>query len=298
MTNPTLYAPPTREPPPDEHEQRYLGPGVVVRADRDRRSRVDVALPWSEDHVQAEVATAGADGLRQGQRVLVCLTAGGAAYVIGTLGAVDQRVSTREGAAAELVDHGEGERLEVRDPDGGLVFEYDPAGKRAHVRIPEGDLDVVAPKGDLTLGAGGAVRLTGQTIDLAATSAVRAFVHAAASGITSAIRLGRRSTRIDTDGFRMNAKHADVSAQTGHLTGDRMETDVDELRTTARRIRTTAEKVTQRFGSLCQRVKGLLQTRAGRLRSLVSGSWHARAKRADLRTEETFKVDGRKIHLG
>lgn len=300
MSDATCYTHPVafETAPASEHEERYLGPGVVAREEVDGPSRVEVTLPWEEGRVEAEVAVAGAGRLRRGQRVLVSLTAGGGAYVVGLLGESRSRLSARNGATARLVEEGDGERLEVRDPEGALIFAYDPDRGGARLHVPDGDLEVSAPGGDLVLGAGKAVRVEGRTIDLAARSSVRAFVGAAASGIASSIRLGRQSTRVDTDTLRVTASRGDVSVERVRLTGDRVDTEVAELHTTAERIRTTAEKVTQRFGSLCRRVAELVQTRAGRVRQLVSGSWHARAERADLRTEETFKVDGKKIHLG
>lgn len=275
----------------DGMDSRYLGPGVVVDAARPDEDHLQVALPTGGEPVRAELAAPGVGGLRRGERVLVSVTDSGGAYVIGVLGSGRRRLDTRRGASAEVVTDEDGERVEVRDPEGSLIFRYDPDGGRAELTVPRGSLDVQAPEGDLNLRAGRAVRLTGRTIDLAATSSIRAFVHDAASRVATALRLGHRSARLDAETVR-------VDSQRAQLQSERIDTEADEIRTTARRIRTTAEVVTQRFGSLCRRVKGLVQSRAGRMRTLISGSWRTRAERADLRSRDTFKVDGRKIHLG
>ncbi len=276
----------------------WTGPGVVVSVDPDDPGVVQVAVPDVAEALRAEAAVPGADGLRAGSRVLVTTGTRGGAWVTGILDAGARRVAAREGSFARVVESDEGERIQVRSASGELLFEYDPDRGMARLNLPEGGLEVAAPHGDLTFAAGGAVRLRGDTIDLAATSGVRLLVHDAASRVLSALRLGRSSTRLSTKRARIDAEQGELRVDRGRLRGDRMETRVDHLSTRARRIDVSAETVVERFGSLCRRITGLLQTRAGRVRTRVEGAWHARARRADLRTKETFKVDGERIHLG
>lgn len=268
---------------------RYVGAAVVLEVDPDDATRLTVALPGGRGSCRAELALPGAGRLRPGARVLVNAEPDGSAWVIGVLDRSARSVRADDGTQATLVNDGQGERIELRDPEGGLLFQYDPA---------TGSAQVHAPAGDLTLSAGGAVRLHGESIDLAARSSVRLLVHDKAAKVLNAIQLGRQSTRIRTRRAELDADEADLRIGHSRLEGDRVETRVSVLQTTAERIETVAETVVQRFGSLCRKVSGLMQSRAGRLRTLVSGAWHQRAQRADLRSKETFKVDGERIHLG
>lgn len=255
--------------PLQEHRQRYVGPAVVVDAgpagaeEPARAARMRVSIPGNPEAYEAELAVPAPAPLEPGRRVLVTLADDGKAYVTGIL---DQRlpgVGARAGGTASVVEDEAGERIEVRDEADELVFRYDPTTGSARLRVPRGGLSVAAPEGDLTLAAGGTVRLHGESVELAARSRVRLTVHDLAARALSSIRLGRRTTRIS-----------------------------------AERIETVADRLTERVGSAYRHVKELLQTRAGRVRTLVSGTWRARSKRADLKSEENFKVDGRRIHLG
>jgi hypothetical protein len=276
----------------------YIGPAIVVGIEEDTPGRLLVVLPGDPERRWAQPATRGAEAVIPGQRVLVALGAQDAAYIIGVLDVVERRVTSREGVSASVLEDERGHRIEVRGAGQEMLFEYHPSSRSARLHLPAGDLHVTAPNGDLTFSAGGAVRLRGQTIDLAATSSVRLFVHDAAARVLNAVRLGRQSTAITTRRARIEAERADFAVGQTTVTGERLATNVSLIRTTAERIETVAETVTERFGTLCQRVSGLVQARAGRLRMLVAGSWHGRAAQADLRTKETFKVDGKRIHLG
>ncbi len=288
--------PPFAADPLAERRHGYLGPAVV--ADVDARGRLLVTLPGDDGPRWAEMAAAHPGPVGPGRRVLVTVGDDGTPYVIGVLGARPRRVTGRQGGSATLVEDERGERIEVRGSDDELLFEYDPERRSARLRLPEGNLDIVAPGGDVTLAAGRTVRLHGESVELAATSSVRVFVHDLASQVLSALRLGRRSSRLTSERVRVDAERADLRMDETRLEGERLECDVSKVRTTARDVETVAERVSQRVGTLYQEVTGLLQTRAGRLRMLVAGAWHGRAKRADLRTRDTFKVDGEKIHLG
>ncbi len=298
MSNHIPFAGPELNPASLGAQERYLGPGIVMQVEEADANQVQVALPAAEAWVEAQVALTGAEAVRRGQRVLVSVTEGGAAYVIGVLGEARRGVATRDGARAQVVEDEAGERIQLRDGEGCLLFEYDPARKTARVQVPRGDLELLAPEGEVLVGAGKGIRLTGQTVDLAATASLRALVHDPSSGGVNSLRMGRKGIRMDTEGLRVDARRGRFNVDRSQITGERVDAEVREIRTTAQRIWTTAESVTQRFGSLCRRVKGLFQSRAGRVRSLISGTWHARSDRADLRSEKIFKVDGSKIHLG
>ena len=52
------------------------------------------------------------------------------------------------------------------------------------------------------------------------------------------------------------------------------------------------------FGDASYTLDGAAQLTAGRVRSLIEGAYQLRSKEAFLKSEEDFKIDGEKIHLG
>lgn len=286
----------TPEPVHQDSPLAYTGPCRVVGEASDR-GHVRVVLPGG-DEADAELAMVEAPELLVGDRVLVTAS-GDHAWVIGVLGESRRRIRARTGASAEIVRTGEGQdRIRVLDEDDSILFEYNPEQNRGELRMPRGDLDITAPGGNLTLGAGGSVRLCGESVDMMATSALRMGVRDLASGELNTIRLGQQGTRIDTRRTTLATGDIDVQMSRTRVRGDSVSSRVGVVRTTADRIETVAETVTQEIGSLYQNVRELLQTRAGRLRTLVKGVWQTRSRRADLKSKETFRVDGERIHLG
>lgn len=276
----------------------YVGPAVVMAVDDDEPGRLEVRLPGADEQRNATLAVPGMGRLRRGTRVLVTTGQGDGVWVIGLLDPSPRRLTTEDGVSTAVVRDRDGERIQVRGPDDELLLEYDPERKKTRLRVAEGDLELAAPNGDLTLASGKGVRVRGQTIDMVATRGIRVMVHDLATRALSALRLGRTGTRLTTPKVGIKAEKGRFQVERTRVSGQRIDTDVSVLRTSAERIETRADSVVQRFGSLCRRVAGLVQTRAGRLRSVVSGAWFARSRKADLRSKETFKVDGEQIHLG
>ncbi|MGH7978089.1 MAG: DUF3540 domain-containing protein [Limisphaerales bacterium] len=66
----------------------------------------------------------------------------------------------------------------------------------------------------------------------------------------------------------------------------------------AHRLETRAETVVVKAGNVYESVKELTQLQTGRMRTLVKGSCHLKARDAFMKAEQDFKVDGKQIHLG
>ncbi len=78
----------------------------------------------------------------------------------------------------------------------------------------------------------------------------------------------------------------------------RLLAEVASLRLVAGRVETLAKTVVEKTRNLYRAVEELLETRAGRVRSLVDGTYHLKARDAVVRAERDVDVDGEKIRLG
>jgi hypothetical protein len=259
---------------------RYLGPARVLTVDHaEGQALVEIPGTAGAEPRWARIALPQPVTFDDGQQALVA-SAGEDAYVIGVLGKPV------------------GGPVQVRNERNEVVFEYDAARRRSRVVVPSGDLDILVPDGDLTLASDRDVRVRGRTVDISATTGLRLAVHDLAARLLTSIGLSQRGTRLKTRTLEVDAVRTDVETRAGKVKADRLETEASLVRTRAERIETDADTVVERAGQLFQDVQDLLQTRAGRVRSLVAGAWHVRARRADLRTKDVFKVDGDRIHLG
>jgi len=66
----------------------------------------------------------------------------------------------------------------------------------------------------------------------------------------------------------------------------------------AHRLETIATTVVSKAKNVYRTVEELTQLQTGRLRTLVKGSYHLKARDTFLKAEKDFKVDGDQIHLG
>ncbi|TVR62263.1 MAG: DUF3540 domain-containing protein [Gemmatimonadales bacterium] len=278
---------------------RYTGPARVVEAAPSSAGVLRVLLPGETVARDAVVAYSASVSLTEGSRVLV--TRGESVdevWAIGILDAPERRLATRDGASAAVVCDEAGEMLEVRDAQGGLLFQYDPARGVTRVQVLEGDLELLAPMGEVTIAAGGGLHLQGRSIQLKTLSSVRILVHDLASRVLGSLGLGRGGLEVKTAAVNVETGESNLVATRSRFRAEQASLDTDRLRTRARTMEVEAESLVQRVGTLTRWVRDLAQFRAGRVRSLVKGSWISRSGRADLRSKETFKVDGDRIHLG
>lgn len=173
----------------------------------------------------------------------------------------EQRLHAKDGASVAIVERDGQERIEIRDAERRLVFEFDPVLKKATLCLPEGDLAVRAPNGNIELEAGGTIRMNSKTLQLGADKAelaLREVVH----------------------------------------TGERLIAKLDEARLVARRIETVTDKLFERARSVFRTATDLHQLKAGRSRAIVDGSYVVRSGHASIESREETKIDGSEIHLG
>ncbi len=174
------------------------------------------------------------------------------------------RLVTPSGASANV----EGDRIEVRDVGGKLLFEYDAATGRGSLTMPTGDLALHAPQGNIDIVAGGTVRCRGEKVSFA--SKVMAF----------------------------SSERADVLFAEANVRGVRLSATVDQVRMVADRMEQVAVNVLQRAKRVIRHVEGLEQVTAGRSRTIVEGAYSVKAARASVDAEDDVKIDGKRIHLG
>lgn len=178
-----------------------------------------------------------------------------------------QRLDTEAGASVTRICDRDGERLIVRDASDRMIVEIDATTGRTVVHA-QGTLSFSAPQGDLELASGGAVRVRGERIELA-------------------------SDRLD-----VQAKKAGLALGDLAYAGTRLLAKLDDVRIHATRIESTVERLFQKAKSVFKTVEDLEQTRAGRVRTIVSGALYMKGETTTMEADGDVRVDGATIHLG
>lgn len=168
-----------------------------------------------------------------------------------------ERLLTPSGAAAFVQE----ERIEVRDPKGRLLFEYDAATGRGSLTMPTGNLALRAPEGDIELIAGRKVAVLAPEVSLASERTKLLFGEAEVRGI-------------------------------------RVTAAVEQVFVVAERLEQVASSVFQRAKRVLRHVEDLEQLTAGRVRTLVEGAYSLKGEQASIQATDEVKIDGERVHLG
>jgi hypothetical protein len=178
------------------------------------------------------------------------------------------------------------------------VIEYDPVTHRTRVMPEAGDLELAAPAGNLALRAEGSVTIAAGAVAVRSRSGIGLAVEAADGSARSVLALEGGTARLAAPTLDVAARHASLQAEDAHYAGRRLLAEVASLRLVAGRVETLAKTVVEKTRNLYRAVEELLETRAGRVRSLVDGTYHLKARDAVVRAERDVDVDGEKIRLG
>lgn len=170
-------------------------------------------------------------------------------------------LETANGTRVAVVRRGATERIEVRDSACRLVFELDTATNRATLTVPEGDLAIRAPKGDIDLVAGGRVAIASKTVAVSAS--------------------------------RAELKLADVV-----FAGVRIAAKVGDMTILGERLETRAERIFERAKSVFRTAEDLAQLKAGRARTVVQGGYAIKSGHTSIESKQETKIDGAEVLIG
>ena len=201
-----------------------------------------------------------------------------------------RRLEARDGASARLVERNGAESLELRDAKNRLLFEYLPETGRCVLTVPEGDLALHAPRGNIDLLAGKDVQCQGRRIDLSASGP--------GGAARSSLSLEPETVSLSSGSLALAADRAQVLISEGNYQGYRLNVTVEQVKQVFERVETVATRIIERATDAYRQVENLSQLKAGRLRTLVKGACEIQGGRTSIKAESDVKIDGERINLG
>lgn len=223
-------------------------------------------------------------------------------YVIGVLSQLNssskQRHDLGDGTYA-LIDNGKDTPgLQVYSENEELLIEFDPASQKTKINIEKGNLEFTTQDGDIILDSSHNIKLKGNQIDLASTSSIQLSVGDALGQLISTLNMKANQLKLNSTQLSMTANKSDIHIKKAHYIGDDFKANIKTTKLIVDKIRTVANSITQKTKIMYNQVEELSQIKAGRMRTLISGSFHLKAKKSYLKAEDDFKVNAKKIHLG
>lgn len=241
------------------------GPPVVVALTSDARVEVSAARGLDPRPGDRGLVITSDDG----EQILVALLADPTPR-LRPVDEAEARIEADGGASASIERDPRGQQhLLLRDAEARPLFAYEPGSGRCTLYAPEGDLELKAPSGRLTLdGEQGLALRSGAELELTAE------------------RLHARALEAEVE-----LTDARVSANALTTTFRRVRQQIDLLETNAGRI---VERARESY----REVEGLAQTRADHIRQVAARTYRVIGQRTMLKARDDLKLKGEKIHLG
>lgn len=277
--------------------QDFVGAGTITSVqDGAPYCMVQVTFQSGSLDVLATRA-AGLDGsLVIGDRVLCVNRAAGTVYITMILekadktGVINKTLNLNGETKARVVSRDGSHILAVYNKRGELIFEYDPDSDRSRVIMGSGGLDVSAPKGDIRFSAGGRIQLESRCVEM--------NTHEAAGMQTSRFSLGQFRTELHSASLNIKSARNKLELDEVDYHGRKLTTRVSRAKLNWGRVETLVDTLIQKARTSFTTVEELSQTRAGRMRTLVAGTFRLKAVRAKLKADKSIDIDGERINLG
>lgn len=277
-----------RTNPPAAYRTARTAPAAVTQLHGPGHAR---ACFREGDEASARVAVPGY-APAVGDRVLVTVDDAGDAWIVGVIEAAPP-TPLLDAALAE----GPPGLETIRDRDGRLLFEYDPAANRAVLHVPQGDLELVVPAGALRMRARDGVAIeSAQDLALRAERAVEVSA-AGATAAESRLRLQAGEVSIVGSVLTAAADRAELLAKRAGLHAHTVETQAKRARHVVDVLEVRAGRIVERAKDVYREVERLSQTRAGRLRMVAKTAAELVGENTLLKARDRMKVKGERIHL-
>jgi Protein of unknown function (DUF3540) len=209
-----------------------------------------------------------------------------------------QSLRSSSGAYAKLTADEDGELLRVYSNAQKLIFEYDALSGKTSVYIPSGDLEFVTQQGDIVFTSARALSLRAHTVQVTGHTRIRISVNDMLGRILSGLTLQSQHAKLSSRKIDVTAHSGEFQIDEANWTAKKIFGRGEHIRVVAGKVERFANSVIERTKDVYATVDGVVQLKAGRLRTLLTGTYHFKAKRAYMKADEDFKINADRIHLG
>ena len=281
----------------------FVSQAEVVEQGEDNRIRVSLDSSGNDDVagslVWAVLAMEIEGQLLPGDKVLVTGESLEACYITGVIKRQMSKISTQTGSYAQVVKHDGSEKLQVRDKQDNLIFEYDADLGRATLSALDGDLCLNAPNGEIQLFSSEGIRCSSLgPVDIDSRSEVNINVPCVTASPESKLKLTAQTATLAAPTCQIKARQANLLAEQTKVEGESLTATLSRSRLVIERMETVAGRVIQRAKDVFCRIENLQQTQAKNIRTTVSDDYYLKSNHTDIQAKDDVKINGNKIHLG
>jgi len=286
----------------------YVQPAIIECISEENLCHVTFSLDGQITESWAMLAVPAYEPV-VGDRVLVTGESADACYIIGVLPSsspsssqddkqANRMLATKTGAIVRVTQKNNQECLQIENNLGQVLFEYRPEQGTGILSMPEGDLALHAPKGNIQLVSGKSVVCSSiAPVVLESASGIDLSVKTEDADATS-MRLSKTAFRVKSQGLGLDAQKANIHIDTANYQGRIINGTVERAKWVYQKLENIVDRLLEQTRNVYRQTQELHQTKAGRMRTLVDDDYYLKSDGVDVRAEEIVKIDGKKIHLG
>lgn len=286
----------------------YCGPASVIRS-KDSTGLVSVRLLDFKEPLElsARIAVQFMDTVDEGDEVLVTGDIYRGVYIIGLLTTTNKafdgnhnsnQLDIGKGAYAKTDTSNASPKLQLFSKRNELIFEYDAETEKAYINVESGDLEFITQKGDIVLNSANNIQLKGQNIELAGQSGIQLAVVDAIGQLTSSMSLSACKASLKSAKVRLTAQLGEFQLKETRFVANKFRGTIEDSKLVVDSLSTVANTVTEKAKNVYRTVEQLTQLKTGRMRTLVASTFHLKSHKTMMKSQEDFKVNADKIHLG
>lgn len=289
---------------PSGVNNQQFNPAVVIKeVDESGFIALDLKQLPQTQLVYARIALPLTQPLGLGDEVLIAGDDIENLYVIGILNLVtDAAISDHQeiGYGAYIVkgDSSTSPSLQVFSKRNELLIEYDAASEKTRINIEKGNLEFSTQAGDIVLDSSQNIYLNADTIDLESRSNIQLSVKDSLGQLISAISIKSQRLKLSSQQLHMSAQITNFYSKSTRFMGESLKANIKESTVVSDKLTTLAISITEKAKNVYRTVEELSQLRAGRVRTLVKNTLHIKANKTYMKSQDDFKVNAEKIHLG
>ena len=292
---------------PKEISTNYLGPAKVIESGENQGViHVRLMAHQEESEAMARITAPFIDSLDEGDEVLVAGDIISDMYVIGLLTSNKnhkkklgpEKLEIGNGAYAMVDETSESSALKLFSRRNELLIEYDPESEKTRINIDSGNLEFITQNGDIVFNSANNIQLKGQNIELAGRSGIRLSVIDTIGQLVSSFSLRSCKTSLSSARLAITAQQGEFQLKETRFVSSKFRGKIEDSQLIVGKLSTIANSITEKAKNVYKTVEQLTQLKTGRMRTLVDSTFHMKAKKTYMKSEEDFKVKADKIHLG
>ncbi len=282
---------------------RYFGPAIVLDLNKEGTQAL-LGFEKGEEKIEAwgKIMLSFSQNLSFGDVVLAVGEEINEIYILGLLKSsaspTETRLTTADGSYAFIKKNNSEEKILINSRDGETIFEYDSLSGKSRLNVRSGNLEF-ASNGNISFFSEGNINFKSkQFIEMESSHGIRISLKDVIGKILSSISLNPRKIKMNSPGLNIASQKAEIQIENSRFIGSNFSATLKNIKVAAGRVESITNDIISRAKNVYNDVEELIQVKAGRIRTLVKSTLHIKSKNSYLRSEEDFKVNAEKIHLG